>query len=64
MVSLAGSVLFPLTMHSRTTGRRLFVGSSPNDQRMSVCGCMASSQNLRAADGFAGSKINVNLAFM
>ncbi|KAG5530497.1 hypothetical protein RHGRI_025445 [Rhododendron griersonianum] len=59
MVSSAGSVLFPLTMHSRITGRRLFVGSSSSyEQRMSVCGCMASSQNLRAADGFAASKIS------
>lgn len=63
MVSVTGSMLFPLKMQSRTTGRRFFVGSSSSSssaygQRMSVCGCMASSQNLREADGYAAAKLS------
>ncbi|KAA8538923.1 hypothetical protein F0562_025615 [Nyssa sinensis] len=64
MVSLMGSVIFPLNIcnaHSTRFGvsaANISNSCSSSGQRKIVCACMAPPRNLRPADGFSTAKFN------
>uniref|UniRef100_A0A5B6YW91 ABC transporter domain-containing protein n=1 Tax=Davidia involucrata TaxID=16924 RepID=A0A5B6YW91_DAVIN len=65
MVSLMGSVIFPLNICNGSSRSTRFCVSAANTsnscssgQRKIVCACMAPPRNLRSADGFSDAKFN------